>query len=74
MENLISTCYVVEKFETGFVCPVIYLNIPEHGTRERIHGFDNVFEAKNFIRATMGYGIVLEINKDHFDKKKYAGL
>lgn len=53
MENVVDACFVIFKDdgETVKVQSVIYLYKPDLGLGESLLHFDNVFEAKKYIRA-----------------------
>ncbi len=72
MNNVVSNCYVLyrENEQRTFITikPVIYLRHPsamEIGWNEKVMIFDNVFDAKNYIKAN--------INTD-FDPIKVVGI
>ena len=69
--NLVATCYVIENRISKFVRPTVYLNEQPINTHcEKLHRFYTVFQAKNFIRKTMGYGVAIEVSKDRPEIKK----
>ena len=64
MENLISTVWVIESEDCG-IEPVIYLRgVQPNMMNEKVHTFNNPFEARNFIREHLGEGIFVVVTKE----------
>lgn len=75
MNNLISTCYVIEH--SYGVEPVIYLHSPKlapDNNSDWVHTFDNPFSAQAFIRLRRGLNSKVVIAKtDPKDLKAVSG-
>lgn len=61
MNNLVSTCYVIER--SLYIEPVIYLHRPEVSDDVKVHVFDNPFTAKSFIQYHRGVNSKVVIAK-----------
>lgn len=64
MENLIATCYVIQSNDYG-VEPVIYLRRPNTSpNNEKLHGFDDPFTARAFIREYLTESVQITVTKE----------
>ena len=62
MDNLISTCFVIEILETGYIDPTIYLTQPQSREGVRVHMFEHPWAAKHFLRMWMN-GVEITVSK-----------
>jgi hypothetical protein len=69
MDNLISTCYVIESADVG-VEPIIYLKMPHANMfgNEQILTFPNPFTAKAYIQKFCGANIFVTVTKEQYSQ------
>lgn len=74
MGKLIAQCFVLESRDYG-VEPIIYLRRPvPHATNEKLHGFDNPFEAKAFIQTHLTTSVEITVSKQTFTQLALIGV